>query len=240
MLTARQREILKIVIEEFISTAEAVGSVNISDKYDIDASPATIRNEMARLSDLGMLMKEHASAGRTPTTDAMRWFLEEVIEEFTEIDPVKAATARESLFQKRFSIDNLLQEAVRALTQLTNNTSLAVLNNRRYTAGISQFVDQPEYQDLKRLKKILLLMEDYKMWSNMFSEYELDNVKVLIGEETGIDQFSNSAVVFAPIKVHGNQRGYISVIGPNRMDYRRVIPAVKYIVGSIKDAVEGW
>lgn len=240
MLTARQRQLLKIIIDEFIQTADAVGSLNISDKYHLEVSPATIRNEMARLAELGMLEKAHASAGRRPTTDALRWFLEQIEDEFQDVDVVMGSEIRENLFQKRFDTDKLLSEAAHALYRLTDNTALAVLGGRKFTAGVSQFIGQPEYEDIQRLRKIISLMEDYSVWAKLFAGARKRDINVLIGEETEIDQFYNTAVVFAPIRVHGNEHGYISVVGPNRMDYRRVIPAVKYIVRSISESVEGW
>ena len=66
-LTTRQIEILKALIEEYIETASAVGSETLEKKHNLSASPATIRNEMVRLTDLGYLKKLHASAGRVPT-----------------------------------------------------------------------------------------------------------------------------------------------------------------------------
>jgi len=241
MLTVRQRLLLKSIIEEFIHSAQAVGSLNISDKYDLQVSPATIRNEMAHLAELGLLGKTHASSGRVPTTRALKWFLDEVLDTYEEIDPFTAATVREQMFQNRFNADRLLDDSIRSLHKLTGNTVVATLGDKRYISGLSTFLDQPEYADVQRLKKILNLLEDYAVMHDMFTQYDrVSTVKVLIGEETGIDQFYDSAVAFAAIKLHGEAEGYISVVGPNRMNYARVIPAIKYIVQSIQDVVQGW
>jgi transcriptional regulator of heat shock response len=241
MLSARQKLLLRSIIKEFIETAQEVGSVTLTEKYKLDVSPATIRNEMARLAELGILEKSHASSGRKPTSIAIKWFLTEINSELEDLDTIIMASIRENMFQLRFNVDKLLSEAVISLSKLTNNTALAMYSNRRYIAGISEFLDQPEYQDLQRLKKILTIMEDYNALSSLFSRYEdTDEVRVLVGEETGIDLFANSAVAFAPIKVHNSGRGYISVIGPNRMNYARVIPALHYIVSNIREMVEGW
>ena len=66
-LTPRQVTILKAIIEEFITTAEGVGSETLDKKYNLGVSPATIRNEMVRLSDMKLLKQSHTSAGRAPT-----------------------------------------------------------------------------------------------------------------------------------------------------------------------------
>lgn len=241
MLTPRQKLLLRSIIEEFITSAQAVGSLNISDKYDLRVSPATIRNEMARLSELGLLEKTHASSGRVPTTRALKLFLEEMLDRFEEIDTLTAAQTRERLFKTRFNVDRLLDEAVHTLNTLTNNTAVAMLGGRRYVAGMAGIIDLPEYADLQKLRTILSVLEDYATLSEVFSKYDYSGeVRVLIGEETGIDQLQNSAVVFAAIKLHGEAEGYIGVLGPNRMNYARVIPALKYIVSSIQDIVQGW
>lgn len=241
MLTNRQEKLLKSIIEEFMDTASAVGSMNVKDKYKLDVSPATIRNEMSKLSELGLLEKSHASSGRIPTSSAFKWFLDEISDELDQIDVLHSSTLREALFQKRFDADRLLNEAVTALADMTGNTAIAVINGKRYTSGLHGFLDQPEYKDdLDRLKRILQVMEDYNQLVEMFANYSGKEVKVLLGEETGIDDFSESAVAFAKLYLHGGNEGYIGVIGPNRMKYRKVIPALKYIAKNVQDVVEGW
>jgi heat-inducible transcriptional repressor len=78
-LTARQVEILKSLIEEYIETAEPVGSETLEKKHNLSASPATIRNEMVRLTDLGYLKKPHVSAGRIPTPAGMKFYVKQLM-----------------------------------------------------------------------------------------------------------------------------------------------------------------
>ena len=80
-LTARQVEILKSLIEEYIETAEAVGSETLEKKHNLSASPATIRNEMVRLTELGYLKKLHISAGRVPTSEGMKFYVKQLMKE---------------------------------------------------------------------------------------------------------------------------------------------------------------
>ena len=68
-LTSRQISLLKTIIEEYMETAEPVGSQKIEKKYGLGVSPATIRNEMAKLTESGYLRQPHASAGRIPTSE---------------------------------------------------------------------------------------------------------------------------------------------------------------------------
>jgi heat-inducible transcriptional repressor len=67
-ITERQREVLMAIIKEFMESAQEVGSVTLLEKYDFDVSSATIRNEMVRLMEEGLLEKSHVSSGRFEST----------------------------------------------------------------------------------------------------------------------------------------------------------------------------
>jgi len=78
-LTARDREILEAIITDYIQTAEPVGSRTVSKKYYIGLSPATIRNVMADLEEMGFLTQPHTSAGRVPTDRAFRFYVDSIL-----------------------------------------------------------------------------------------------------------------------------------------------------------------
>ena len=80
-LTTRQIQILKAIIEEYIETAAPVGSEMLDKKYNLGISPATIRNEMVRLTSLGYLKQPHTSAGRIPTSMGMKFYVDQLMEE---------------------------------------------------------------------------------------------------------------------------------------------------------------
>jgi|SRR3989344_2244185 len=77
-LEGRPRDIFVIVVGEFIKTAKPVGSEFLAENYDLDVSPATIRNDLAFLEDLGFLAKPHPSGGRIPTASGWHYFVEEI------------------------------------------------------------------------------------------------------------------------------------------------------------------
>ena len=80
-LTARQTQILKSLIDEYIETAVPVGSDALEKKYNLGVSPATIRNEMVALTKLDFLRQPHTSAGRIPTPLAMKFYIDQLMEE---------------------------------------------------------------------------------------------------------------------------------------------------------------
>ena len=74
-LTFRQAQLLGYIVKEHIRTAAPVASRLLVDYYNLDVSPATVRNEMARLEELGYLSQPHTSAGRAPTESGFRYFV---------------------------------------------------------------------------------------------------------------------------------------------------------------------
>ena len=79
-MNVRQQEIFEIVVEEFIKSARPVGSEFLAENYDLEVSPATIRNDLASLEELGFLAKPHTSGGRIPTSRGWHFFTHEILE----------------------------------------------------------------------------------------------------------------------------------------------------------------
>ncbi len=240
-MTPRQKLLLRAIIEEFIDTAEAVGSLNLPKKYSIKASPATIRNEMAKLVKEGFLDKPHSSSGRIPTTSGLKFYLQELLEELDDLDYQYEAKLREILYQNRFDKKELISKGVHFLSELTNNVAIALIDNHIFYSGLPEILNIPEFQDLKNIKTLLSVIENYSMLYDLFESYrDEQNIKILIGEETGLSNFDKCAVIFTEIKLHGGDEGYLAIIGPNRMRYTTVIPALRIIANNIEDVIKGW
>src|SRR5258706_4787285 len=113
-LTQRQVQILKSLIEEYIETAEPVGSETLEKKHNLSASPATIRNEMVRLTDLGYLKKPHVSAGRVPTPTGMKFYVNQLMKE-KELSTAEEDSLQEKAWDLRERERDFLKEITRAL-----------------------------------------------------------------------------------------------------------------------------
>jgi len=240
-MTPRQRQLLAAIVQEFIDSANAVGSQSLRDKYEIKVSPATIRNEMAALVREGYLDQIHSSAGRVPTTMGLRYFLQELLEELHELDMVTKTEVQEHLHASRFDRESLITEALHSLSSESHNAAIALVDRHIYYAGLSEMLNIPEFQEIDNLRKIMVVLEDYATLSKIFNTNHSDNeVKVLIGEETGLELFRDYAIIFSELRLHGGQKGYIAVIGPNRMDYGHILPLVKFVAKTINKVVGGW
>lgn len=124
-LTERQRRILQAIVEDYISTAEPVGSRTISRRHIPEASPATIRNDMADLEELGFLEQPHTSAGRIPTDAGYRYYVDEVLEDTPVPDP-QARLIETVLGAKMREVESLIQATVRVLSETSSLISIVL------------------------------------------------------------------------------------------------------------------
>ena len=129
MLNERKKKILQIIIEDFISSAEPVGSRTIARKYDLGLSPATIRNEMSDLELLGYLEQPHTSAGRIPSAQAYRFYVDALIEPGTLTDN-DMALIDGWYNERRRNIDDIFQSTAKILSRMTQNVSMVLTNQQ--------------------------------------------------------------------------------------------------------------
>ncbi len=239
-MTPRQRELLQTIVEEFIRSANAVGSSSLKETYGLDVSSATIRSEMAELMRGGYLSKSHSSSGRIPTQEAYRIFIREMMDEYDVFDVIRQEQLRQSFHSLRFEKESLLRSGIKLLSEISGNVAVALVGSDLYYAGLPQVINSPEFENRENLIRLLSLLEDYSELERIFSQAQRSyDTNVLVGDELG-DELSYYSIIFAPIKLHGKKSGYISVIGPNRMDYVRIIPAVRFVSRTISSVVIGW
>lgn len=129
MLNERKKKILQIIIEDYISSAEPVGSRTIARKYDLGLSPATIRNEMSDLELLGYLEQPHTSAGRIPSAQAYRFYVDALIEPGTLTDN-DMALIDGWYNERRRNSDDIFQSTAKILSRMTQNVSMVLTNQQ--------------------------------------------------------------------------------------------------------------
>lgn len=130
MLNERKKKILQIIIEDYISSAEPVGSRTIARKYDLGLSPATIRNEMSDLELLGYLEQPHTSAGRIPSAQAYRFYVDALIERGTLTDNDMALIDGWYNERRRNIDDDIFQSTAKILSRMTQNVSMVLTNQQ--------------------------------------------------------------------------------------------------------------
>jgi len=124
-LTERRRHLLNIVIQEYIHTAQPVGSSNIVRQHDLGVSSATIRNDLAALEKEGLLTHPHTSAGRVPTDAGYRYFAQQVLATDTELPSAERQEIRVQFKQARRDMDQWLRLSTATLAHASQNAALA-------------------------------------------------------------------------------------------------------------------
>ena len=333
-LDERKKKLLEIIIEEYTATAEPVGSLKLSK--DLGLSSATIRNEMAALEKLGLLEQPHTSAGRVPTTEGYRWYVDQIISEKTLL-PKEKASIDKMLSDDVVKFENLIKEATQVLSRLTNYTSIAVspeiddctveeiklvklgtnklmiilladngmvketvvtnenqipdeniqifnnylnyklrgmnfrdiydniapyieneLNNINdnivplivelnnlltnkaevIVDGASNMLALPELKKSETLEKFLSVIETKDILKELVKSGYDGNINVYIGQETSFDDLKDFTIITYKQKINEKEVGTIGIIGPKRMDYKKVIPTIKYIGDMLQEKME--
>ena len=240
-LTQRQIEILRSVIEEYIETAEPVGSETIEKKHNLSASPATIRNEMVKLSDYGYLKKPHSSAGRVPTAVGMKFYVRELMKE-KELSTVEEVALKEKVWDYRERMQRFLKETTRSLAEKTNTLAIAVTSQGDiYCSGYANILEMPEFFDIDVTKTLLETLDEYGSFESIFANANDDeDIHVLLEDELGSGLRGPYGFIFTEYATPLNVHGRIGVLGPARLHYTSIIPTVRYFADLIKTSAKGW
>jgi len=124
----RKRRILKAIVENYIDTAEPVGSKSLATSFDRPISSATIRNEMSELEEMGYLEKPHVSAGRVPSYAAYRLYVNELMDRSASI-AAEINAIRAELESKLRELDDLAYTASRVMSAMTNHTTVSAVKS---------------------------------------------------------------------------------------------------------------
>ena len=122
MVDDRRLDVLRAIVEDFVSTSEPVGSKALADRHHLGVSPATIRNDMAVLEEEGLIAQPHTSAGRVPTDKGYRVF----VDRLATVRPLSAAERRAiaGFLEQGVDLDDVITRTVRLLSQLTHQVAL--------------------------------------------------------------------------------------------------------------------
>ncbi len=236
-LTSRQTQLLKTIIDEYIATAEPVGSEALDKKYSLGISPATIRNEMVALTKAGYLRQPYTSAGRIPSPTAMKFYIDQLMEEkqMSLVDEVKA---KEEVWDSRDDIDELMDEATHALAQRTRSLAVAALKDKKdrfWQAGHSYIFQNPEFADIAACQSLFSIFEEFDKLDRLFFGLPSTSpLEVLFGEELGIPELAPTGIISTHFNIRGKP-GALGIIGPARANYATAIPILRYFGNLIQE-----
>lgn len=227
------------IIKEFMGDANEVGSLSLVEKYHLGVSSATIRNEMVKLMALGLLEKNHISSGRLPTDQALRLYVSKIIDR-SSLSPLVSVEIRQGIFRDRFSKDIVIKSILQILAKETDSVVFLILDDDVRYYGLANILAFDEFQSIEKIKSVISILEDDVFLKNMAKKYAGSGVSLLIGGESGVGTLQNCAMAFTKIPFWSKSESYVGVIGSKRMDYSKVIPALREIKNSLENAMSGW
>jgi len=230
-LTQRQIKLLKCITEEFIETASPVGSETLEKKYSLGISSATIRNELSTLTQMGFLKKGHLSAGRSPTSMGLKYYVRNLMTP-KNLTASEEIGAKEKVWDYRNEFDRLLHETTKELATRTRSMAIATTDHGLvYNYGASNLLEEPEFFNIDVTKTVLSLLDNSNFWFEIINKAGNLNdeniVHLLIGEDLGLEHLEPCGFVYQNYEA-GPHKGIIGVVGPARFQYPRVVPLVDY------------
>jgi heat-inducible transcriptional repressor len=226
-MTERQRLILAAIIEQHAEIAAPVGSVMLAKLFGV--SSATIRSEMAKLEEMGLIVQPHTSAGRIPTDAGYRFYVNSLNESQAHqpqlIDrSARAIEARVSGAGDR--ADRAIRSAVDSLVELTHNLGIATIGDELYLSGMGNLFSQPEFMQGEHAQQVARLLDNLEPWLREARPNEPLNV--YIGSENPIGKASGATLIISKFRSPYSDNSYIGVIGSTRQSYAKVMRLVRH------------
>src|SRR3990172_3554883 len=263
LLTDRRQQLLQLIVDEYVTTAQPVGSSAIVDKYRLPFSPATVRNEMARLEEEGYISQPHTSAGRVPTDRGYRYYLALLVVVLQEARVLQQALAldrpydQEELTAIARRLNDLYSgmttEQIAAASAELAPMEASVVDSAvtmleradedefepSYLEGLRDLLRQPEFAQSERILNLLELLEGRNLPKAIsLGGLSSHQVSIVIGGEHPVDAMRVCSVVSARYGESTGLRGIVTVVGPTRMHYPRSVSLVRYM-SSLMDELLG-
>lgn len=235
-MTERQIQILASIIEQYAEVASPVGSVMLAKLFGV--SSATIRSEMAKLEELGFIAQPHTSAGRVPTDQGYRFYVNTLNE--THANEPKALDRGARTIEARVSThkdraDRAIRSAVDSLVDLTQNLGLATIGDELYMSGIGNLFSQPEFMQGNHVQNVARLLDNLEPWLREAAPNEPLNV--FIGSENPIGKTSGATLIISRFRSPYSDKSYIGVLGPTRQSYDRVMRLVRHTGAMLEETL---
>lgn len=225
MITDRKQFLLDTIVKEYIKTAQPVSSGILVEKYKLDISPATVRNEMMELEDEGYIFQPHTSSGRVPTELAYQTFIDS-LRKNKKTKFLKEA--EEKLLNSLFKQDEVaFRQTAKAIAELAGGAVFwAFHKNDLYYTGLSNLFSQPEFKQVNAVCDVSNIIDRLEeIIDDVFEELE-EGEQILIGQNNPFGDFLSTVLV----KYRNNQAdGLFGILGPMRMDYGRNLALAEFI-----------
>ncbi|HZJ41202.1 MAG TPA: hypothetical protein VFD16_02985 [Candidatus Saccharimonadales bacterium] len=225
MISERKQFILETIIKEYVKTAQPVSSGVLVDKYKLDISPATVRNEMMELEEEGFIYQPHTSAGRMPTEIAYELLLA-AIKDGKKKRSLKEVDAKnlEDIFKKE---GVALRQTAKAISELAGGAVFWAFNkNDLYYTGLSNLFSQPEFKQVDAVCDVSGIIDRMEEIIDDIFEELPEGEQTLIGSKNPFGNFLSAILVKYR---HEGAHGLFGILGPMRMDYSHNLALAEFI-----------
>ncbi len=233
----RRKSVLSSAINLYIKNALPVASDDIAREFDLCS--ATIRNIFSELEESGYLKHPYTSGGRIPTTKGYRYYVDFLIQQMELMDEEKQRIVKDCKRKMR-RLDDALENTSEVISEITHYAGIVSFlewQDKIFYKGIGRILDQPEFRDADKIRLLVKLMEDKSRLLEIINRDFTGKVKVYIGSELGLPEMDNCSLIVSTYKLKDQPSGRLAVLGPVRMEYNHIIPALEYISDVLTDVL---
>lgn len=217
------------LVEEYINSAEPVSSKLLEKKYDFGICPATIRIEMQKLTDDGFISQPHTSAGRVPTDEGYRFFVNNLFEkgvpEVNDIFNLEDWAEKEMGDRVRF-----MQQLTKNLAALSSNLALGYLfdENVLWKEGWEDVLREPEFETPELIPDFADVIKNFE---KEIEEFKTNSgIKVYIGKENPFSKAKEFSIIISSCNLPNKEKGVLALMGPKRMAYEKNIGLINTLI----------
>ncbi len=227
-LSQRQAKILAAIVKLNCEEGQPVASRDLVEKFDFGLSSATIRNEMAALESMGYIRQPHTSAGRVPTDEGFRYFVNQLMDR-VKLSMREQETLRTEILKLQAANAEIGRRIAKVLSAHTAQASFAVFPEEISTVGLSNIMDNHSLlpEDAREIAEFFDNIDEYA--DEMLTNYRDEQPTTFIGKELTLSKNSDYTMIVSGLQLPSGKKGVIGLIGPKAMQYQKNISLMEYI-----------
>lgn len=226
---------MKVIVEEYVATAEPVSSKAVVERYDLPISSATVRNDMAELETAGYIRAPHTSAGRVPTEKGYSHYIAKFAH--GDASPASSQKLRQAV-EESSDPEGTIRALARELVALTGDMAIAAFGpDRSFFTGMGSLMNKPDFQNLEVMREMSAMLDRFDEVVQGVLEY-LDqetvgtgpgaSPRVMLGATNPFGK--ETAAVVIKCRLGNGRIGLLGLIGPMRMDYPKNLGLMEEVV----------
>ncbi len=235
-LDSRKKAIFDAVVAEHLRDGRPVGSNQIVTSRGLEVSSATVRNDLAELEDLGFLTHPHTSAGRIPTEQGWRYFLEHIKTD-GKLASAEAKSLAAGLERAKANGVNPAKGLAKALADLSETAVMVGFGPHDvYYTGLSYLFNQPEFENPEYVHELSAVVDHLdEAMADVFQRPFRQEVEVFLGSDNPFGK--ECSVLCTAIALPDDRSGILGILGPLRLDYAGNIARLKFARSLLLPAV---